>query len=186
MSRHNDGRARLLAAARRVAADFGAARVSLRDIAKAANYSPAACYRYFPSREALIDALASEISGEIGAAMTKGVGEECETSEKLAAAAHAYLQYAVVNRGPFELAFGPAEGGWVTDERRLAGMRIADQLGDIAGRPDLGACLWGAIHGLVELLLRGAIDVGQREQGIRVLASRGDTLLRGLIERLAV
>ena len=68
MSRLDEGRARLLAAARRAATETAASRVSLRDIAKAAGLSPAACYRYFPSRERLADALAVEVCAEIVAA----------------------------------------------------------------------------------------------------------------------
>jgi hypothetical protein len=42
------------------------------------------------------------------------------------------------------------------------------------------------VHGLVELMLKGAIDLGQREQGGAVIPSRGETLLRGLLENLSV
>ena len=186
MSRLDEGRARLLAAARRAATETAASRVSLRDIAKAAGLSPAACYRYFASRERLADALAEEVSAEIAAAMRNASALEAEPQERLAAAAHAYLVYAVANRGAFDLTFERAEGDWAAPERSAAGAAIAHLFGELAGRPGMGTVLWGAVHGLVDLLLKGVIDVGQREHGASVIPSRGDTLVRGLIEGLTL
>jgi len=184
MSKLDEGRARLLAAARRAATETAASRVSLRDIAKAADLSPAACYRYFPSRERLADALAVEVCGEIVAAIRQVVAREPDTREHLAVAAHAYLQYAANNRGAFDLAFERGEGDWVGRERSEAGLSLAHVFGEIAGRPGMGASLWGGVHGLVDLLLKGMIDVGQRDHGMSVVPSRGEMLLRGLVESL--
>lgn len=186
MSRHEEGRARLIAAARRAAAETVAARVSLRDIARAANYSPAACYRYFPSRERLIDAVAVEVCDEVIATLGKAIKGISNVQDRIAAAARAYLLYAIAHRGVFDLAFERPEGDWAAAERSAAGMKLADFFGDLAGRPELGACLWSAIHGLVDMMVKGIIDVGQRELGTSVLPSRGETLLRGLTESWAL
>ncbi len=184
MSRLDEGRARLLAAARRAATETAAIRVSLRDIAKAAGLSPAACYRYFPSRERLADALAVEVCAEIAAAITRAVEREPDPRERLAVAADAYLQYAAGNRGAFDLAFERGEGDWVAAERSDAALGLAHLFGEIAGKPGLGTSLWAGIHGVVDLLLKGMIDVGQRDHGMSVVPSRGEMLLRGLIEGL--
>ena len=186
MSGIEDGRARLLEAARRVASAGVASRVSLRDVAKAAGYSPAACYRYFESRERLVDALAVEVCREIVAGALAAAEGQPSPHERLAAAGRVYLNYAIANRGAFDLAFERADADWMAAERGAACMTLADMFGDLAGRQDLGACLWGAVHGLVELMLKGAIDLGQREQGGAVIPSRGETLLRGLLENLSV
>lgn len=185
MTRRDEGRARLLAAARRAASETSASRVSLRDIAKAAGLSPAACYRYFPSRERLADALAEEVCAEIVAAMRQAAAQEEQPHDRVTAAAHAYLVYAVGNRGAFDLAFERAEGDWAAPERSVAGMDISDLFSELSGRAGMGMVLWGAVHGLVDLLLKGIIDVGQRQHGASVIPSRGDTLIRGLIEGLA-
>jgi AcrR family transcriptional regulator len=184
MSKLDEGRARLLAAARRAATETAASRVSLRDIAKAADLSPAACYRYFPSRERLADALAVEVCAEIVAAIRQVVAREPDSREHLAIAAQAYLQYAAANRGAFDLAFERGEGDWVAGERSEAGLTLSHLFGEISGRPGMGASLWGGIHGLVDLLLKGMIDVGQRDYGMSVVPSRGEMLLRGLVESL--
>ena len=186
MSRLDEGRARLLAAARRAATETAASRVSLRDIAKAAGLSPAACYRYFPSRERLADALAVEVCAEIVAAASAAAAEESGPGDRLAAAAEAYLGYAVSNRGAFDLAFECGEGDWVAADRSGASMALANLFGDLAGQPGFGASLWGAVHGVVDLLIKGVIDVGQRELGTSVIPSRGGTLLRGLVDSLRV
>lgn len=184
MSKIEEGRARLLAAARRAATETSATRVSLRDIAKAAELSPAACYRYFPSRERLADALAVEVCAEIVAAIRHVVRREPDPREHLAVAAQAYLQYAAANRGAFDLAFERGEGDWVGQERSDAALAVSHLFGEIAGRPGMGASLWGGVHGLVDLLLKGLIDVGQRDHGMSVVPSRGEMLLRGLVESL--
>ncbi len=184
MSKLDEGRARLLAAARRAATETAATRVSLRDIAKAAGLSPAACYRYFPSRERLADALAVEVCAEIESAVRQVVGREPDPRERLAAAAHAYLKYAAANRGAFDLAFERGEGDWVGVERSEAALSLSHLFGEIAGRPGMGPALWGGVHGLVDLLLKGLIDVGQRDHGMAVVPSRGEMLLRGLVESI--
>lgn len=184
MSRLDEGRARLLAAARRAATETAAIRVSLRDIAKAAGLSPAACYRYFPSRERLADALAVEVCAEIAEAVTRAAQREPDPRERLAAAADAYLQYAAANRGAFDLAFERGEGDWVAAERSGAALALSHLFGEIVGKPGMGASLWAGVHGVVDLLLKGMIDVGQRDHGMSVVPSRGEMLLRGLIEGL--
>lgn len=184
MSKIDEGRARLLAAARRAATETSAARVSLRDIAKAAGLSPAACYRYFPSRERLADALAVDVCAEIELAVRRAVEREPDPRERLAVAADAYLQYAASNRGAFDLAFERGEGDWVAAERSGAALGLSHLFGDISGTPGMGPALWGGIHGLVDLLLKGVIDVGQRDHGMSVVPSRGEMLLRGLVEGL--
>jgi AcrR family transcriptional regulator len=181
-----DGRTYLLAAARHAAEAGEAGRVSLREIAKRAGLSPAACYRYFPSREALVDSLAAEVAGEIVAGLTIAAQGETGRREKILAAARAYLAFAVNQRAIFELVFETPDQSWAHPTRAAAVAEIGNTFGALAGRPDLGPNLWAAVHGLVDLLLKGLIDVGQREYGTGVLPSRGETLLRGLIAGLAL
>ncbi len=178
------GRAYLIAAARQAAEAGEAGRVSLRDIAKRAGVSPAACYRYFPSREALVDALAAEIAGEIVAAVTIAAQDEPQSGDRVLAAARAYLHFAVTKRAVFELVFETPDQGWAHPTRAAAVAEIGSAFGRAAARPDQGPYLWAAVHGLVDLLLKGLIDVGQREYGSGVLPSRGETLLRGLVAGL--
>lgn len=180
----DDGRARLVAAARAVAKESGARGFSLRDVARQAGMSPAACYRFFASKQALIGALAAETSAELSAQMQKAAQEETSRRERVMAAAAAYLSYALAHAGVFQALFETAEAGGLAPEQAEAAASFSLLFAELSGRPDLGACLWAAIHGHAELIARGFIDVGQRELGSHVLASRGQTLLRGLIETL--
>ena len=84
------------------------------------------------------------------------------------------------------LAFERAEGDWAASERSVAGAEIARLFAELAERPGAGPALWGAVHGLVDLLIKGIVDVGQRELGASVIPSRGNTLMRGLLEGLAI
>ncbi len=53
-------RAEILAAARELLLEVGPEGLSLRQVARRADYSPAALYTYFPSRDSLIAALFAE------------------------------------------------------------------------------------------------------------------------------
>ena len=57
--------ARLLAAGRRVMAQGGAQKVSLRDIAAQAGVTPGAIYRHFPNKDELLVALFEQVVGEL-------------------------------------------------------------------------------------------------------------------------
>jgi AcrR family transcriptional regulator len=56
--RHSQTRDEILAAAREVLAERGAAELSLREVARRAEFSPAALYKYFGSKDEVISALA--------------------------------------------------------------------------------------------------------------------------------
>jgi AcrR family transcriptional regulator len=56
--RHSETRDEILAAAREVLAERGAADLSLREIARRADFSPAALYKYFDNKDEVIGALA--------------------------------------------------------------------------------------------------------------------------------
>ncbi len=67
--RHQDTSERILAAARREVVANGFSGLSIHRIAKATNYTPGALYRYYPSKDALVSALAIQIIGEFAAAI---------------------------------------------------------------------------------------------------------------------
>jgi AcrR family transcriptional regulator len=58
--RHSQTREEILAAAREVLAERGAGDLSLREIARRADFSPAALYKYFDSKDDVIGALADD------------------------------------------------------------------------------------------------------------------------------
>jgi len=63
--RHAETRDEILAAAREVLAERGAADLSLREIARRAEFSPAALYKYFDSKDEVVGALADDAMGAL-------------------------------------------------------------------------------------------------------------------------
>lgn len=160
-------RTRLIDTAATLLAEEGVGAVTLRGIAKAAGVSHGAPLRHFTGRAALLSAVATRGYLELlerGAALPAGTPRE-----RLIAACHGYLDFALANPAMFELMFrrdlidpddpeltrvssavfdffaalveDVQEGGWhpTTDPRLLA------------------SSLWASLHGLAQLWLWGGL-----------------------------
>jgi len=94
--------ARIVAAATRLLADDPEA--TMQDLADAAGLGRATVYRHFPTREALIEAIARTAMDEIGAALAGERLEEGDPVAALARAVEAILvvgdRYRVISHGP--------------------------------------------------------------------------------------
>jgi len=87
-------REEILAAARELVAEHGAAGLSLKDVAEKARFgNPASLYRYFPSRRDILIALAGESLAALGDHL-RAVPEELPTDERLVELGLAYLDFA--------------------------------------------------------------------------------------------
>jgi AcrR family transcriptional regulator len=94
--------------ARRLLVAGGPQAISLRQIARDMGMTAPAIYRYFPSLEALVVALAEDLWNEVAdavAAATREAGDD--PGRQLAAMARAYRAWAVANPVEFGLIFGP-------------------------------------------------------------------------------
>src|ERR1041384_2123739 len=92
---HGDLRRALLEHAGRLLDAHGAEQVSLRDLAKHARVSPAAPYRHFASKDALLAALAEEGFVELESKMlTAAAQSPTDARRQLSAVARAYLDLA--------------------------------------------------------------------------------------------
>jgi AcrR family transcriptional regulator len=96
--------------ARQQIAKDGAANLSLGAIARAMGMTPPALYRYFDSRDALVDALIVEAYDSLGEAM-EGSGAALAQEdyyERFLAVARTYRQWAVAHPEDYALMFGVA------------------------------------------------------------------------------
>jgi AcrR family transcriptional regulator len=163
---HGDLRAALLDAADRLLDGGGDGAVSLREAARQAGVSPAAAYRHFADKEALLAALAARHFGEFARAL----GE----AGSLNAMGSAYLRFALARPGRFRLMFGPllarAAGH---PELRAASTAAFAVLGAEAASPEAALRAWGMVHGLAHLLLDGAIPAPDPEAFIRRVMAGG-------------
>lgn len=94
--------------ARAILVSEGAAAVTLRAIAREMGMSAPALYRYFESREELLDTLIAELYAEVSAVMEAARDELAEESAaiRLVAASRAFRAWATGHPAEFALAFG--------------------------------------------------------------------------------
>ncbi len=91
--RHSDTRDEILVAAREVLLERGAADLSLREIARRADFSPGALYKYFDNKDDVIKALADKAMGALLVEFGK-VPAELPPDERALELGMAYLEFA--------------------------------------------------------------------------------------------
>ena len=160
---HGDLSAALVRAAMELLEESGETALSLRAVARRAGVSPAAPYRHYANREALISAVAAvgyrELAEQLAAAHPSP-----STPDQLATVAVAYVQFALERPGLFRIMFGePCDRD--NDERVAATEAVSAYVRGIAQRsfPDadadaLATAAWALVHGLAFLYLDGKLD----------------------------
>ena len=99
--RHADTREEILAAAREVLVERGAADLSLREVARRAGFTPGALYKYFESKDDVIRVLADRAMGALVEAFA-ALPADLPADERAVAMGLAYLEYA--RRNPADVA----------------------------------------------------------------------------------
>ncbi|GAA5707081.1 TetR family transcriptional regulator [Streptomyces avermitilis] len=166
-------RARLIEAGVDLVAKEGANALSLREIARRAGVSHGAPRRYFPTHLALLSAIARRGFAELAERATAAVGDGgASPRAQLASLGRVYLDFALDNRGMYELMFRHD----LLESNRL-GLRdtslpLFGVLVDLVARARPGAdaravagSLWANLHGIAQLwgwgslqLATGAVD----------------------------
>jgi AcrR family transcriptional regulator len=160
---HGDLRAALVLAAIELLEESGETELSLRAVARRAGVSPAAPYRHYADREALVSAVAAvgyrELAERLAAAHPAP-----STPEQLASVAIAYVQFALERPALFRIMFGePCDRD--NDERVAATTAVSAYVRSIAQRTfpqadaeALATAIWALVHGLAFLYLDGKLD----------------------------
>jgi AcrR family transcriptional regulator len=160
---HGDLRAACVRAAMELLEEGGETALSLRAVARRVGVSPAAPYRHYPDREALVSAVAAvgyrELAEKLAAAHPSP-----STAEQMAGVAIAYVQFALERPALFRIMFGEVCDR-DNDERVAATAAVSVYLREIVGRcfPDADAepmatAIWALVHGLAFLHLDGKLD----------------------------
>lgn len=197
---HGDLRQALLEKALALIAERGPEGFSLREAAREVGVSPAAAYRHFADKPALVVALAAEGHGLLAVAMEKGAakvpedgGTAARAVSRLLAIGQSYVEFAVKNPSFFRVMFGPAVKakefapcaspatgrdsyeilGAILDELVEAGAMPAER------RPGAEIAIWSAVHGLATLVVDGALPLSTRQRG-EAYQALGRHLLLGL------
>ena len=163
-----DTKARLLADARDLYLEVGLARFSLREVARRAGVSPAAVYRHFDDKEALLREVCAAGFHIFSSYLVRALGARTPR-ERLAATAEQYLRFALDHPRDYRFIFmGAAEDfaaltpadtresastfNFLVDRvRECMDTRVMHR-GDPVG---IAAFIWAHVHGVVSLHLSG-------------------------------
>lgn len=177
---HGDLKRALLDAALEMLDEEGADGIGLRELARKVGVSAAAPYRHFRSRQALLEAVATEGFRRFSAMMAAKEADFTE-AERLPAMAEAYVRFALVQPALFRLMFSRQVDKTGNKALHDAAVEAYGALAKAAARevpdaPSEGAVIaWSFAHGLSMLL----ID----EQILGVSPQNSDSLIRNLALR---
>jgi AcrR family transcriptional regulator len=184
---HGDLRAACVSAAMELLEESGESALSLRAVARRAGVSPAAPYRHYADREALVSAVAAlgyrELAERLAAAHPSP-----STPEQLTSVAVAYVQFALERPALFRIMFGePCDRD--NDERMAATAAVGLYLREIVGRvfpaadaEAMATATWALVHGLAFLHLDGKLDAPTPS----VVAERVTAAVRALLTATSI
>jgi len=189
---HGDLRNALLEAAVRLVAQKGPDGFSLREAAREVGVSPAAAYRHFADKLALLTTLAVEAHGRLAAAMERALakvpgkpGSRARAIAALEGIGEAYVEFTVRHPGHFKIMFGaPYEvkdfrPGCAPSGRDAFQILVETVDGLVAAgvvrqeaRAGAELVAWSSVHGLATLLVSGALPLPPRARrmAMRTLA----------------
>jgi AcrR family transcriptional regulator len=160
---HGDLRAACVRAGMELLEESGQTALSLRAVARRAGVSPAAPYRHYADREALVAAVAAVGYRELAARLA-AAHPSPSTPEEMISVAIAYVQFALDRPALFRIMFGePCDRD--DDERVAATTAVSLYLREIVERSfpqadteALATAIWALVHGLAFLHLDGKLD----------------------------
>lgn len=191
---HGDLRAVLIEEALRLIVEHGPDGFTLREVARVAGVSHAAPYRHFPSKAALLSAIAGQGSQLLRASIEAGLQSAPDMRAKFLAAGLCYVRFALEHPAHFRVMFSGADA-YDADpvsrsaraaslETLLAFIREGQRCGLIRkGDPRaLATPIWAMHHGLACLASAGQLPVRASALRRAVDASHA-ALLDGLTPR---
>ncbi|MYV59994.1 TetR family transcriptional regulator [Streptomyces sp. SID4931] len=174
----------IVATARELAEQQGWDAVTTRRLAERIEYSQPVLYSHFRGKREIIGAVALEGATEMAAALRAATSAADGHRARVAALAHAYLEFAERNPAVYDALF-QLDGGLAfaredtPEPLKDAFAALLETLGEVAGEgvhPALFTELfWSALHGLATLTRAG-----------RILPEGAGERLDLLVERLAV
>ena len=199
---HGDLRHALVESALRLISEKGVQGFSLRETAREVGVSPAAAYRHFQDKAALLTELGVDGMGRLAAAMEEAIarapgapGSPARAVAEMAAIGAAYVEFAVAWPAHFRVMFGPwcehpdmgalppavLPRGRDPYQIMVDGLDGLVRCGVIAAEVRHGAevAAWASVHGLASLLVEESLPLGpaERAQALGVIVR---TLFAGL------
>lgn len=142
-------------------ADPGAP-LSLRDLARTVGVTPAAVYRHFPNKDALLEAIGLEGVRMLGAAQQAAYDAAGGGSRGFAATGRAYVRFALAHPALFRLVFahgsrGPSPPDGDDPASALLRRTTKEMTGGGAAAERLALQAWAIAHGIAMLMLDGRL-----------------------------
>jgi AcrR family transcriptional regulator len=169
---HGNLRRALIDAALGLIEKEGPASLSLREVARRAGVSTAAPYRHFPSREALLAAVAEEGFRLLGDEIRRAIAAHDDAPRCLGEAGIAYVLFAAAHPSRYNVMLSPeladrtahpsleaAESD--TRQLLLGAVRDYQEAGWMSSRDpgEMVISAWSSVHGLASLIASGHIPV---------------------------
>jgi AcrR family transcriptional regulator len=188
----DDTRLRLLREARDLYLEQGPAAFSLREVARKVRVSPAAVYRHFDSKEALLTEVCAAGFRNFGAYLMRALAAPTPRG-RMTACVRQYLAFGLENPQDYRAMFMGAADGFTyvaTAKKespdptfRFLVDRVEECMrGGILGRGDsteTATVIWAHVHGLVSLRLSGHLRHGSDEEFARFYMHATERLLTG-------
>jgi AcrR family transcriptional regulator len=191
---HGNLREALIAAARDLLAERGPEGFTLIDAARSAGVSPAAPYRHFRDKEALLAAVAVEGFRDFGQRQAGALKGAADPISAFRAMGLAYLAFAREEPGAYAAMFmarhgAPPSGGEVADDTGFA-MLMQGLKRTIGDPPPPGldpmklACqVWALSHGVAMLAMRDQLQKGFGVDPQEILLEGVERLVAGAMAR---
>jgi AcrR family transcriptional regulator len=164
--RHVKNKQMILDIARNMVIEYGHESLSIRQVAKQADYSPAGLYEYFSNKEALLMAIGAQESENMVESLQK-VSEDLPIQEKLIELCLVYIDHAIKNEALFNLMNS------LPEERASLDMPVSEaspyfiflnvvhdlidsydlEVGKDFGAEEITYSLWAFVHGMASLRL---------------------------------
>ncbi len=146
--------------------EAGADALTLRAAARSAGVTHAATYRHFPSKDALLAAVAEEGFRSLGRAMRRGSPSSGRPVERLVALAVAYVGFARRETASFRLMLGPgapskADYPSLESAARATFATLVEAIQELQAGGHMRPCeptrlamtAWATMHGLASLVV---------------------------------
>lgn len=188
---HGDLERALVDQAWRMVRDVGAERFSLRAAGRSVGVDPAAAYRHFPNKAALLARVAGRAFAELATRMERSMADTDGPEARLRAIAHAYVRFALDEPELFRLGFGPHGSGGPDPVRGespsgrsayeiLRGVLAELHEAGLVRHPPARAVVsaWCVMHGLSTLAVSGNLECDPIDV---VVGQVFDDLMGGLV-----